>query len=59
MGIHEQVAELRAEEARNKVQKKSVKAFLASTKFSTEKIASLLDVPVSFVEKVKKSRRPN
>jgi hypothetical protein len=38
-------------------QEKSIKAFLDNTEFSVEKIASLVDVPVSFVEKVKKGLR--
>jgi predicted transposase YdaD len=58
MGILEQLAEIRAKEGeekgRREEQMKSVKAFLANTEFSPQKIASLLEVPVSFVEKVKK-----
>jgi len=42
------------EQAR-RAHEKSIKAFLDTTDFSAEKIASLLDVPVSFVEKVKDS----
>jgi hypothetical protein len=38
-------------------QEKSIKAFLDNTGFSVEKIASLVDVPVSFVEKVKRGIR--
>ena len=57
MCIYEQVAELRAQEVRAQEQKKAVKAFLISTRFSPEKIASLVGVPISFVEKLKKNRR--
>lgn len=69
MGIIEQLAEIRAEEGEKrgleeglekgleegfeKGRMESVKALLANSKFSTGKIASLLNVPVSFVEKVK------
>lgn len=61
MGIIERLAERRAEEALEKGIEKgrleekenSVKAFLANTEFSVEKIASLVGVSVPFVEKVK------
>jgi hypothetical protein len=59
MGIHEQVTEIKVQEAREEAleegNKKAVKAFLSNTKFSVEKIASLVDVSVSFVEQVKES----
>jgi hypothetical protein len=54
MDIIEQVAEIRVEEA----QEKAVNAFLSNTEFSVEKIAQLLDVPVSFVKKVKENLQP-
>ena len=70
MGILEQLIEIKSQEAMEKgraealeegnqkvkaTQEQAVKAFLANTEFSVEKIASLVDVPVSFVEQVKKS----
>lgn len=65
MGIVEQLAEIRREEgraegmeiARKEEQEKSVKIFLINTEFSVEKIADLVGVPVSFVEKVEKEVR--
>lgn len=60
MGIVELLAERRAEEARQEGQEKvrmtqerSIRAFLDNTEFSIEKIASMVGVPVSFVEQVK------
>jgi len=61
MGIIEQLAEIKAEEALAKGIKKgrleekenSVKAFLNNTEFSADRIASMVGVSVSFVEKVK------
>jgi hypothetical protein len=61
MGIIEQLAEIRAKESlekgleigRNEEREKSVKAWLDNTNFSIEKIASILDVPIAFVEDVK------
>jgi hypothetical protein len=57
MDIFEQVAEWRREEGREEGLmeglEKAVKGLLAKTEFSVDKIASLLDIPVSFVEKVK------
>ena len=66
MGIHEQVTEIKVQEAREEAleegnkklraaHEQSVKAFLNNTEFSVEKIASLIGVSVSFVEQVKKS----
>ena len=65
MGIIEQLAEIRAEEARiderEKTRQADAKKFaenlLSNTEFSLERIASLADVPVAFVEKVKESLR--
>jgi predicted transposase YdaD len=65
MDIFEQVAEWQKqdlrEEGRNmglqegllKGQEQSVRNLLSNTKFSVEKIASLVEVPVDFVEKIK------
>jgi hypothetical protein len=70
MGILEQLVEIKSQEAREEgraealeegnrkvraTQEQAVKAFLTNTEFSVEKIASLVDVSVSFVEQVKKS----
>ena len=66
MGILEQLVDIKSREAREEAleegnqkvkatQEQAVKAFLANTEFSVEKIASLVDVTVSFVEQVKKS----
>jgi len=61
MGIIEQLAEIKAEEAREEVRKegneKAVKLFLTNTEFSISKIAELVEVPISFVKKVKESQR--
>jgi transcription initiation factor TFIIIB Brf1 subunit/transcription initiation factor TFIIB len=61
MGYFEQLAQLKAQEAREEgevkvkqAQEKSVKAFLSNTEFSTDKIASLIGVSVEFVEQVRK-----
>ena len=63
MGILEQLVEIKSQEAREEGRaeafeesnKKAVKAFLTNTEFSVEKIASLVDVSVVFVDQVKKS----
>ena len=63
MGILEQLVEIKSQEAREEGRaeafeesnKKAVKAFLTNTEFSVEKIASLVDVSVAFVDQVKKS----
>jgi len=68
MGLIERLAERRAEraleqgleqglergreEGAREVQEKSVKAFLYNTEFSAEKIADMVGVPVSMVEKI-------
>jgi len=61
MGILEQLIEIKSQEAMEKGleegNKKAVKAYLNNTEFSVEKIASLVDVPVSFVEQLKESLR--
>ena len=55
MGIIEQLAEIKADEAREKF----VKQLLTGTEFSVDRIAELVEVPASFVKKVKASlRRP-
>ena len=59
MDIIEQVAEIRAEEARKAAEqagdKKAVKLLLSNTEFSIDKIAELVGVPVSFAKKVRDS----
>lgn len=56
MDIFEQVAEWKrldgVEEGMKKAEEKSVRSLLTKTKFSVEKIASVLDVPVARVEKI-------
>lgn len=63
MDIFEIVAEWRLEEAREEGLKegleKAVKALLANTEFSVDKIASEVGVPVSFVENIKNKLRAN
>lgn len=65
MGILEQLAEIKAEEARKEGEKKLrkvtqekdrtfVESLLIDTKFGVEKIANLTKVPVDFVQQVKK-----
>jgi len=53
MGIIEQVAEMRVEEAREEEREEFAKSLLTETEFSAEKIASLAKVPLSVVEKIK------
>ena len=57
MDIFEQVAEWQKqdllEEGMQKVQEKSVRNLLLNTEFSVEKIASLIEVSLDFVEKIK------
>jgi predicted transposase YdaD len=56
MDIFEQVAEWKrldgVEEGMKKAEEKSVRSLLTKTKFSVEKIAAVLDVPVSTVKKI-------
>jgi len=67
MGIIEQLAEMRAKEAREKatletsekMEQLFVENLLANTEFSIDKIASLAGVATSFVEKVKEPFGPN
>jgi hypothetical protein len=58
MDIFEQVAEWRFQDGLEQGQEKAVKGLLANTEFSVEKIASLVDVPISFVERVRKELQP-
>jgi len=55
MGLIEQLAEIRAQEAREDQKKIFITNLLSSTDFSVEKIASLAAVSVSFVEEVKEN----
>jgi predicted transposase YdaD len=55
MDIFEQVAEMKAEEARTEERENFAKKLLAETQFSAEKIASLAGVSLSLVEKIKES----
>jgi len=57
MGIIEQLAEIKAEEAREEGNEKAAKLLLENTEFSVGKIAELVGVPVSLVKKVKESLR--
>jgi len=58
MDIFEQVAEMRAEEARTEERENFTKKLLAETELSPEKIASLAGVSLSLVEKIKESLQP-
>ena len=61
MGIFEQLAEIRSEEARIETReaysRKFVENLLSNTDLSLDKIASLADVPLSFVEEVRNKMR--
>jgi hypothetical protein len=67
MGIHEQLAEIKAEEALAKGERKGknaalricVENLLKSTDFSTSKIATLTSTSVEFVKKIKMNLRSN
>ena len=62
MTVIEQLAEIKAEEAmaegikkgRAEAYEKAIKAFLANTEFSVEKIAELVEAPIALVRKIKK-----
>ncbi|HSC40294.1 MAG TPA: hypothetical protein VLD19_20565 [Chitinophagaceae bacterium] len=53
MGLIEQITEMRVQEAQEADRKQFVTNLLLKTDFSVEEIASLANVSVSFVEKVK------
>jgi hypothetical protein len=55
MGIIEQLAEIKRQEALEEGEEKFVRSLLAKTEFSPAKIAELVGVPVAFVQKIKKS----
>ena len=57
MGILEQLAEIKAAEAFEKSRELFVKNLLANTEFSSEKIASLADTSLDFVNKIKEGIR--
>ena len=57
MDIFEQVAEWRWQEGLEEGLERSVRALLANTEFSVEKIASLVGVPVTRVKKLSKEVR--
>jgi len=61
MGYFEQLAEIRrqegVEEGIEKGLEKAVRQLLANTEFSSRKIAELIEVPVTLVEKIKKEQR--
>ena len=60
MGYFEQLAEIRrqegVEEGIEKGLEKAVRQLLANTEFSSKKIAELIEVPVTLVEKIKKKQ---
>jgi hypothetical protein len=58
MDIIEQVAKIRAEEARREGDEKAVRLLLDNTEFSADKVAKLVGVSISFVKKVKESLQP-
>jgi hypothetical protein len=55
MGVIEQLAEIKRQEALEEGEEKFVRSLLAKTEFSPAKIAELVGVPVAFVQKIKKS----
>jgi hypothetical protein len=61
MGILEQVAEMRAEDAREKAlvegDEKSIRLFLRHTEFSHERIAALVGVSIDIVVRINKELR--
>lgn len=57
MDIFEIVEQWRYEDGIQEGKENSVKILLANTEFSPEKIASLVDVPLSLVKKIKKELR--
>jgi hypothetical protein len=57
MGIFEQLAEIKEQEARMEGKMESVRLFLANTEFSNAKIAELVGVPIDLVDKVKKEMK--
>lgn len=67
MGVIEQVREMRYQEARElglqegleEARREIVKNLLDQTEFSDDKIASLANVPLSFIEKVKQASNNN
>jgi predicted transposase YdaD len=60
MDIFDQIVEINVqeglEEGEQKGVEKAVRKLLTNTKFSPEKIAELLEVPVSLVEKIKEEQ---
>jgi hypothetical protein len=54
MGIIDQIAEIRAEEAVEKNKTSFVKNLIKETEFSDEKIAALAQVSLDFVLKIRK-----
>jgi len=61
MDIFQQVKEMKREEGREEGlkegQEKSVRILLANTEFSPEKIASLVEVPLTLVKKIQRETR--
>jgi hypothetical protein len=55
MGVIEQLAEIKRQEAIDEGKEESVRLFLANTEFSPAKIAELVKVPLTLVKKIKKS----
>lgn len=56
MGIIEQLAEIRHQEGREEAKAEVVRSLLAKTEFSSQKIAEIAGVAVSFVRKIKKEQ---
>jgi hypothetical protein len=54
MGVIEQLAEIKRQEAIDEGKEESVRLFLANTEFSPAKIAELVEVPISVVKRVQK-----
>ena len=57
MNLYEQIVELRVKEAVEENYRLVVRNLLKESDFSVKKIASLLELPVDFIRKVKKDLR--
>ena len=54
MGVLEQLAEIRADERAEKVNRRIVENLINNTEFSSDRIAFLVGVTVEFVESIRK-----
>jgi hypothetical protein len=53
MGIVEQVHEIMRQEGRDEELKSAIRKLLTNTEFSPEKIAEIMEIPVTLVKKIK------